>query len=376
MFWPFTVNMVIDERMIDALGRWYSMVRMKTKKHGKGIKVFMLGNRYGYMYAFEINCEEFLCNVDEMFKDDKQLTVGAKIVLYFIKTYNIPSGFVLFVDNFFTNYFGVLKALNIWSNSAIGKSGGVHIVGTLRSNAAMIPIAPLKYNEFDELLENHQFQHMINDMNSIVVVMIKSNSKWVPMISTYPYGFDRTFTVQNKMHQPTRKPDPVKRRKKQKKKLKEEKEYDRCIINHMYIEEMHGVDDHNNVCANFTCNRNEQRWTGKAFSGCLDGVVAQTRAIYNHSTAKQIGRKPITKYEVVKELVELGIPALSKLYRDNYIERRRKEKQTENSNVRNEYHPNEIRCIKTYAGIDISSRYSLKNLMIAVLICFISYFLL
>ncbi len=55
MFWPFTVNMVIDERMIDDLGRWYSMVRMKTKKHGKGIKVFMLGNRYGYMYAITLH---------------------------------------------------------------------------------------------------------------------------------------------------------------------------------------------------------------------------------------------------------------------------------------------------------------------------------
>ena len=91
----------------------------------------------------------------------------------------------LTADNWFGNYYGMLKA---W------KTGNYQNT-TWRKNVAMNPYDELKKKK-GKNLQDRDYKIMINEENPIVCVGIRSNSKFFTMCSSLPIDWRETVEIE------------------------------------------------------------------------------------------------------------------------------------------------------------------------------------
>ena len=304
-FWIIDDWLSCDEYMIDSFSKWVSKVRIKAKKHGTGIKIIKICNKYGFVFFCHMNCKYFLFDVNQTCPGN-DMTIGSKIMLFFVKKYkNHLSKKILVFDNYFGGYCAQLEALKYQTPTLC----------TLRKNCKFIPHKLLKSRRGHKL-QNHEFNVMVNQNDPFIAHKIKDGTKLFTLGHTLPLnvvGIQETKRVEDHI------------------KLK---------ANTFYNEYMGGVDLSNKFCLNGSVNSKMRGWTGHNIRGFIDHIWSQCIAIFKQSTGSKYQYK-MTKEKLCNLTFDHGLPAMSKLYNTNFNKNWRY-KET----VHPRLTPQDIRCIK------------------------------
>lgn len=241
-FGIWEVQLSIDEQMVPYFGRHSCKMFMRGKPIRFGYKLWCLCSSAGYLY----NCIPYAGSAD---KYNKQLGLGADVVLRLLDNVEYPSRHMLYFDNFFTSYY----LMCLLSEKQLCATG------TVRANR--IGGAQLKSGRQLEK-GNHDFQ--FDTHNKILVCRWQDNSE-----VTIATNFDQILPMV-----------PVKRWKKQK--ISNEGEivepgryinYSQPQLIKNYNKGMGGMDLHDNAAQNYYIAIRSKKWYWPLWISVLNSAI-------------------------------------------------------------------------------------------------------
>lgn len=264
-FGVWSNDLSIDEQMVPYFGRHSCKMFIRNKPIRFGYKLWCLCSASGYLF----NCIPYAGASDRY---DREIGLGADVVLRLLKNVNSPCHHRVYFDNFFTSH----QLICLLSEKQFCASG------TVRNNR--IGKAPLKSGN---LLNRGETDFQYDQTNNILVCRWADNKE-----VTICTNFDQI----EPMHM-------VKRWKKTEKKFAN---IQQPHLFHNYNQGMGGVDLHDNAIQNYRINIRSKKWYWPFFTSVLSSSVVNAWKLHC-LISKQKNEKPMSqknfRVEVTKALL-------------------------------------------------------------------------
>lgn len=256
-FGIFSKNLSIDEQMVPYFGRHSCKMFIRNKPIRFGFKQWCLCSSDGYLYT----CKPYAGAAD---KYDKQIGLGAHVVLELLQNVHHPLMHCIFFDNFFTSYY-LLCLLN---------ERNFFVTGTVRSNRLRGADKILKTGKS---LKKSDFDYAFDRTNNISVVRWQDNAE-VTIATNYdslePYKNVRRWSKESHRYITVSQPKFL----------------------HTYNKEMGGVDLHDNGVANYRVRIRGRKWWWPIWINCLGSAIVNAWKLHI-IVAKYENCKPLTQLE-------------------------------------------------------------------------------
>lgn len=231
-FGVFHTHLSIDEQMVPYFGRHSCKMFIRGKPIRFGFKYWCLCGSDGYLY-------QAIPYAGASVNYNKQIGLGAHVVLELLKSVHTPGNHRVYFDNFFSSYY-LMCLLN---------ERGFHACGTIRRNRMLN--VNLKTGKH---LKRGEHDYRFDTTNEILLAKWNDNSE-VNMITNYE-------TI-----------EPLKTARRYDRKQKKTVIFHQPRLIHAYNQHMGGVDLHDNAAANYRINIRGKKWWWPLFTHALNTAV-------------------------------------------------------------------------------------------------------
>lgn len=261
-FGIFTPDLSIDEQMVPYFGRHSSKMYIRGKPIRFGFKNWCLCSSNGYLY-------QFIPYGGASTYHDKQIGLGASVILDLLGQVEYPERHIVYFDNFFTSYYlmCLLSERKFFATGTIRKG---RLAGCQLKSGKNLHKGDTDY-KFDKT-------------NDILMLRWQDNSE-----VTLATNFQGIEPIHN-----------VKRWDKKNKQFQTRTQAD---VIWKYNQSMGGVDLHDNAVANYRISIRGKKWWNSLFCNGLDAAAVNAWKLHCF-IKKNAGLKPMSQIDFKIQITE------------------------------------------------------------------------